>query len=323
MSDEPEATTDSAPPAQPWEFVGAAPTIDQVRALLESLPPIYGLQTVDFIDYVQALDQSKKVKIQDAQGRDITQSIKVWVCYMSVAGRVAMVNQAAQLNGWRVDFVPEPVTPTGVPGMIEIGDRIVYREYVDISFIPDMYPDSEEGAPLILSGVWDGKSGPVTIALGRRPGTAWVPYSGGSAAAGSNPYEKVETSARGRALAAWGFGVLPGSGIASLDEMNQQAQNKVAAARGGGAAARLPRDQMISQCQAKLEEFRQESGQTMEQMIDIIGPYLAGIGVPDPINKASGQVNWTNLRDGHLSMFLNRLKEELGRIVAQQFGIDT
>jgi hypothetical protein len=190
-----------------WQFFDEPPTQDRVIELLRTLAPVHGVAAVDFADYVQALPQSVKITKRGQGGRKETETRDTWVLYMSVAGRIKMLQQAAEDNDWEVDFEPEPVTATGTPGLLYHGDgRIVYREYVRIG----------------------SRGGETVEPLGRKPGMAWVPFSGGTAAAGSNPYEKVETSARGRAIAAWGFGVLPGSGVASLEEMQGVRQNRAA-----------------------------------------------------------------------------------------------
>ena len=195
----PDVTSEAASLIEQWEFVGEAPTRDRVTELLSRLPSVWGVKTVDFADYVQALPQRKKIKVPREPGSTvmIDQYLDCWTLYMSVAGRMKMLEAAAEQNGWMVDFEPEPVTPTGCPGMLQMDERVVYREYVRI----EAWTTDEDGTPRIRK-------------LGRKSGTAWVPSRGGSGAVSSNPYEKVETSARGRAIAAWGFGVLPGSGVA-------------------------------------------------------------------------------------------------------------
>lgn len=172
-----------------WEFIDRIPSPDEVEALLKTLPAWWGLRPEDFSDYVQGLPADKKVKIKDAKGRDISSYRSVVTLYFSVAGRQQMLRSAQEMHGWRVDFNPEPVTRTGVPGFIDLGEdtgRIVYREHVEIwAPLSSDAPLGEEREPGTL---W--APAEQYHLLGRRPGMAWVPHSGGSQAKGSNPYEK-------------------------------------------------------------------------------------------------------------------------------------
>jgi hypothetical protein len=213
-----------------WEFIDRVPTPDDVKTLLLTLPDWWGVKPVEFADYVQGLPSNKKVMVTQQLGegrtRKVEQRREVITLYFSVAGRAQMLRAAQEKNGWLVDFEPEPKTPTDIPGYLKDGARIVYREYCEIwAPVPHDVEDSSSYSETAR------QHGKVTyVKLGRRPGTAWVPEKDGKQAAGSNPYEKVETSARGRALGAWGFGVLPGSGVASLEEMLGAPANREALA---------------------------------------------------------------------------------------------
>lgn len=292
-----------------WEFIDRIPTHEDVLYLLNTLDPVWGIETVDFADYVQALPQRKKVKKPHPTNPNVMvdDRIDAYTLYMSVAGRMKMMEAAAFRHGWRVDFDPEPTTPTGAPGMLQMGDgRIVYREYVRIY---ETSPDGEEHRP-----------------LGSKPGTAWVPHSGGDNAAGSNPYEKVETSARGRALAAWGFGVFPGSGVASLEEMQGMSQNRAAMQEQGGnqqwggqkQRRRMSREDLMGKALTAVEEFRQRRNVSEEQMNDEMVRYLTGLGVRQADN-GDGTVNWENVKDGQLQLVANKMEEHLREMFAQEW----
>lgn len=176
---------------QNWEFARRPPTGDEVRALLESLPAQWGVRPVDYINFVQPLPARKKVKVpvidqstgevRMSRGQPVTadEHIDVWTLYIGVAGRIAMLNAAAALNGWRVDLSPDPGAG-GVGGFIELtpmedlaaegkSGRIVYRE---------------------ACSIWKANDDGTEICLGSKSGTAWVPARGGSQAAGTNPFEK-------------------------------------------------------------------------------------------------------------------------------------
>lgn len=285
-----------------WEFLNRVPTREEVMDLLGSLPPVWGVHTSDFADYVQTLPQRKKLKIPHPTNPNVLvdQQIEAFTLYMSVAGRIKMIEEAQEQHGWTVDFEPEPVTPTGAAGYIGLDPRIVYREYVVIS---------NDGSP-----------------LGRKPGTAWVPATGGSNAAGSNPYEKVETSARGRAIAAWGFGVLPGSGVASAEEMLGARFNKAhldveeAMARGGGGRqSRKSRGDLLQEALTTAEEVRQARGMDEEAMQAKVGTFLTtNLGIANGYDAEAKIVRWDLVKDGQIQLLINSLRDTLTRVRAEQ-----
>jgi hypothetical protein len=286
-----------------WEFIHRAPTREQVVHLLQGLPDVYGAKYIDFADFVQALPQRKKIKKRDSRGREHEIYFDTWSLYMSVSGRIAMVQRIEDSNDWVIDFEPEPVTPTGIPGLLTDGKeegRIVYREYMKVS--------SVQGQP-----------------LGRKPGMAWVPYSGGQQAAGSNPYEKVETSARGRAIAAWGIGVFPGSGIASVEEIEQAFANKRAIDAEGVPNApqqqqqrggRPSRAELIQGAKTTAEQYRTMAGMTVDEIEAKVGNYLRErLGIEEAYFKAgaSGEdpvwvLSYDPVKDGQLQMLINDLQ---------------
>ena len=112
---EPEAVNqaDAETTLNNWEFIGRAPTRDEVVALLGTAELIWGVEVLDFADYVQALPQRKKIKKPHPEKPNILveEYIEAWTIYMSVAGRQQMLRQAQELHHWRVDYRPEPVTP--------------------------------------------------------------------------------------------------------------------------------------------------------------------------------------------------------------------
>lgn len=317
MSDEPVVPTEDEPlemveGLSNWKFIGKAPSSQEVIDLIKTLPPVWGVDTIDFIDYVEALPQKQKVAKphpNNPEGPPIVETVEAYTLYMSVAGRVKMAEHAASMHGAILDFEPEPTTPTGIPGLLatggggDKGDRIVYREYVTFRY------RSEEDTP-------------VDFPHGRKPGMAWVPYSGGSNAAGSNPYEKVETSARGRALAAWGFGVFPGSGIASLEEMRGAYENAKAMRYESGVAdtrqrrgssARKSRDEVLADAFVVLEELRQARGVSEDEADEKVAEYLDRI-VPGGARGEDGKVDWSKVRDGQLTLLVNASRQALTQL---------
>lgn len=287
-----------------WEFMKQAPTQEKVLELLEGLPPVHGINHIDYADFVQALPAKKKIQVPHPTNPKVKvdEYLENWTLYMSVAGRQAMMNAAAELNNWRVEIEPEPNSPVGAPGFISLEQRIVYREYIKI------WQYDEDGDALYK---------------GVRNGMAWVPFSGGSQAAGSNPYEKVETAARGRALGAWGFGVFPGSGIASLEEMlgidqNREAIQQERAATGAPAhPTRKPREQLLEDTFTAIEKLRMTTSDTDLGMVQKVGLYLSKtLGATSVYDEASSVIQWDLVKDGHLVMVTNFLQKKNEEILA-------
>lgn len=302
-----------------WEFIDSIPTPEDVWTLLSTLKPVYGVQPCDYADFVVGLPSTKKMKVPDGN-RKVEKFFDVVTLYMGVAGRMKMIADAAEMNGWCVNFVPEPVTPTGVPGMLQMDDRIVYREYVEIEALRGKYPvDGEDVDELYRRG----------DVLGRRPGTAWVPSTGGKQAAGSNPYEKVETAARGRAIAAWGFGVLPGSGVASLEEMLGSAYNRKSLLGGEKdpekVDVRLGRNELIEKLLMETEIVRQLRQVDQSFMLEKLAVYFEGTFGIEGIRIEDGEtvtgLDWVKAKDGMLQLGLNqmmaakiKLQDEMGKV---------
>lgn len=292
-----------------WEFLTRPPTSEEVLHLLGTLPPVHGIRHEDYADFVQALPARKKISVPHPTNPKlkVEEYIDNWTLYMSVAGRQAMLNAAQELNNWRVEIEPEPNSPVGAPGFLSLEQRIVYREYIKIW----QYAEERPG------------NVPERY-LGSRNGQAWVPFSGGSQAAGSNPYEKVETSARGRALGAWGFGVFPGSGIASLEEMLGVEQNKRGieqeqAQQGGGGRPENPprrtREGALEETMTLSEEFRQLTGDPEDVHAGKIGRYVTKtLGAVAAYDGERNELHWDGLKDGQLVMMANMLRGKIAQI---------
>lgn len=310
-----------------WEFIDKIPSPGDVRDLLKDLPEWWGVKPVDFLDYVQALPSEKKIQVpvvseKTGGTRKEPRWFSVVTLYFSVAGRLQMCRQAQERNGWRVDFTPEPNTPSGVPGFIDLGidsGRIVYREYVEV-WSP-IAPEDEGGKPVRW---YDGQKFEL---LGRRPGMAWVPYSGGSQAKGSNPFEKVETASRGRALAAWGFGVLPGSGVASYEEMLGVPANRqgIAGETGegerpaNGGPQREKPEELIAQILTMAEEARQIRGEAEGWNLANVREYVRRVAnvdvmtVPDQ-DGMPAEIDLKQVKPAALLIVRNGYRERLAKL---------
>lgn len=296
-----------------WVFYDQPPTVDQVRELLLRVPDSYGVRYIDFIDYVQALPQElrTKGKLTNEQGRRDPETVRdTWALYFSVAGRIAMLNAAAALNDWETDLVPEQHTGDNPVGFIQYNEKLVYREYCVIT---------QRTGKLIEIGEHAGTEW--LRPMGRKSGTAWAPASGGRAAEKSNPYEVVETSARGRAIGAWGIGVIPGSGVASLEEMRQVSRNEAANSRGNAAAESTPkidREEILTAVQSLSEEARQAMGFEEGPWLAKVAEYLVGIGVRFPLDPETGKVVWSTVKDGQLLLTGNKFRELMQQHAADQ-----
>lgn len=284
-----------------WEFIDEVPTSIRVENLLKTVKPVWGVKPSDFIDHVQALPQKKKVKRPHPNNPkiEVDDYVEAYTLYMSVAGRIAMLNAAQEKHGWRVEIEPEATTPTGVPGYLSFETRLVYRVYVRI---------------------WDSTGAEVGV----RSGTAWVPESGGSQAAGSNPYEKVETSALGRALAGWGFGVLPGSGIASVEEMAMIRGNAAAMQSHSGrmrlsGATKVDRETLLQQALEAAEQVRLLRGYDEEEMRRMVAQYLSkNLGVHDAWDEENISIQWGNVKNGQIELLKNSMLETIRRENAER-----
>lgn len=283
------AETEEAVELSSWEFIDRVPTRQEVLDLLRTLDPVWSIKTVDFADFVLPLPATKKVK-RKVDGRQVEEHHEVYTLYMTVGGRIKMANAAQEKHGWVMSFVPEPQTPSGFPGYIEVGERIVYREHVVIER-------------------WENG---VMVPMGKRTGQAAVPVSGGKQAAGSNPWEKVETSARGRSLAAWGFGVLPGSGVASFEEMmaTPEERREIAAER---VAQRKSRDELIDELRMTAEAVRQVRETTPEEMAERMQAYAErAFGVTLVVDPQKGPI-LDPLKDGQVQLMINDMNATLQR----------
>lgn len=318
MTDQaPEATQQSSQQhLSQWEFLEVPPTTEDVLRLLGTLPPVWGISPLEYAEYVQPLPSRKKyfTAHPDRPNVQLENYVDVWTLYMSVAGRQAMLNAAQAQNDWRVDFTPEQMVPGGAAGFLADQPRIVYREYIEIWA---HLPQNLEMPTQVVEGPNGMKTYPgIQHYLGKRSGQAAVPFAGGTGAAGTNPIEKVETSARGRALGAWGFGVFPGSGIASLEEMLAIAQNQpgpVEPESGRplrGTGQKKGREELLEDVMTASEDLRQLMGASEDDATKNLGKYLsAQLGASKAYDADTNEIDWSAVKDGQLVMALGKLDE--------------
>lgn len=307
---EPEAT-EQLGLISTWDFNNEPPTPAQVVDLLKTLPPVWGVEYVNFADYVQALPQGKKVEIPNPKNprTKILERMQTWSIYMPVAGRIKMLETASRINGWTVNIRPEPVVPEGCPpGYLRFLGTLLFRVYVEITTDPEQ-TDRYSFA---------NKDGEVYPCNGVRFGTANITISDKGIGA-TNPWEKVETSALGRALGAWGFGVLPGVGIASIEEMQiatanlASAQSHPEARRGPSTASPEYKAELVSKARKFSEDTRMARSMDVDEWNAGTIKYLQAVGVDDvPLNE-DGSVDFGRILPGALETFNAYMLETLAK----------
>lgn len=206
---------------------------------------------------------------------------KVETAYMSVDGRVAMANEDHRRQGKALHF-EDPV----------------------------VLVDDEEQLTLLVA---------VSSELyGRRHGIATSRKLTGTAAEKGFPWEIAETSAIGRALGAMGYGILPGSGLASAEDVQraQEAPGSKGAETGerdrGGRGRGQPatngftrsaadrRTRPVSPFQRqKLQELYEElfPGQAVEDGLDELFLEQVGHGIDEATYDEGRQVTAYLLRE--------------------------
>jgi hypothetical protein len=260
-----------------WRFVDRAPSQAEVVDLIKSLPETYGVRPIDYIDYVQAIPQSENRK-KKVGGRTVDDWHDTWSLYFSVAGRIKMLEEAARVNSWVVEFIPEPATMTGRIPALQTGDRIAYRVVLKITTV-------------------DGKL------VGTRTGM--------SAKGGGNAWEKAETGANGRAIAAFGIGVLPGSGIASLEEMQSAESDTQTRRKGNGPGVVNGSEEddtdHLATLRTNVVKLQQLRGIPWEEQAESIVKYLVSKFRYDKaaVINDKWELNWDQVRPTHRQMVNN------------------
>ncbi len=140
--------------------------------------------------------------------------------YMAVDGKLAMANEDHRKQGKRLDFA-EPHILLDNPEQLTLQVTVTSEVY------------------------------------GTRHGIATSRRKGGTNAEREFPWEVAETSAIGRALAAMGYGLIPGAGLASAEDM-LRSSGTTAAERGG--ASRHTALMTANQRNKLIEMYRERHG---------------------------------------------------------------
>ncbi len=139
--------------------------------------------------------------------------------YMAVDGKLAMANEDHRKQGKRLDFA-EPKILLDNPEQLTLQVTVTSEVY------------------------------------GTRHGIATSRKKGGTHAEREYPWEVAETSAMGRALAAMGYGLIPGAGLASAEDM-LRASTAAPAERGASRRAPL---MTANQRNKMIEMYREQHG---------------------------------------------------------------
>ncbi len=269
-----------------------APDRETVKEALATLPDVHGVPMVNVLDHTISIPNKEKVK--DEAGRNTGEYKTTWKLYVQVAGREAQLWQANAIedNGWRsVEFVPEVLTPGDLPtGIINV-DPWVYREAVVIR---------DEHLEIMY----------------RTSGTS--KFYGGD-----YPWEKAETAARGRALGSLGFGVLPGSGIASAEEMQDVNTGPPTSSVESGPDEPQTDEEKYQRFMERREQYRQakdmDAGEANETLAAFVtekfGTVLSKVKV-DADHPAEGPVdfNWSELTPGEVTLLTRSFETQLRRL---------
>lgn len=264
------------------EWLDRPPTIEETMAFLERQGPTGTVHVKDYAAFIVPLSQNKKM--QDGKYRT------AYHLYMTVAGRVRMFNDDCAAQGATSLIEPDPaVSP---PGWIyQSEERLVYRVRARMTLADDK--------------------------IATRYGTAWVPWVGGSRAVETNRYEKAETSATGRALAAFGYGVLPGSGIASYEEVYGAAEQVEKQEKP--KAKKRTKDELIAEVDEQIAILADARGEDPLQIATNIADWVSQQFHKDIAAMADSKVNegkgdgvwWRELKDGELTLIINQLKQKI------------
>ncbi len=185
------------------QFLNQPPTPEQLREALANVPTIEGLDLSEWAEHVTIIPSNKKQASSDW--------IKVYTVYFDVAARIVMARKWHMDRDATMTLKKKTLNAEGNPA----ADRF---------FLCSVELESSVLGPAI---------GYATADLSEA----------GSGADRTNPIENALTSAMGRALGEWGFGLIPGSGaVASADEISTALERKGKATRPSQAQKKRSND---------------------------------------------------------------------------------
>lgn len=256
-----------------WSFIDRIPTTQDMLNLLATMKPVHGIEVKDYAEFVLPLTQDQKFKGSE-RGQEIYKPVTKLYC--QVAGRVKMLNDAAEKWGWTV----------GEKWKLVHSDPITLR--IGIVIVGNMVVE---------------KPGPGVIHGNR--------YGVSKAKGGDSAWEKMETAARGRAIAAWGFGVLPGSGIASLEEMQDALFGERTPSQQRTDDPRSKED-LIGDVRGKIEQLRLLRGQDSAELDEKIQAYVKE-RLGQTISLTGNGLDLAKMKPGNLLLLEADLKSKIAK----------
>jgi len=177
--------------------------------------------------------------------------------YMAVDGKLAMANEDHRKQGKRLDF-HEPKVLLDNPEQLTLQVTVTSEIY------------------------------------GTRHGIATSRKKGGAHAERDFPWEVAETSAIGRALAAMGYGLLPGAGLASAEDIvratSAPAVEKERAPRRPPLMSANQRDKLIEMYRERHGGTEAEALQGLDAVFDSAFKHPLGAATVEEASKIIGQM---------------------------------
>lgn len=277
----------------PWEWTGAVAKEDML-ASIESLPPVFGLRPADYVEYVLPVTNNVEIKAAQPSGKPIGTGKyeQVTKLYFQVGGRQAMLRDAVDRYGWNVEeeetiLVDHEAKFTVIRMMIQI----------DGEWWVGGPPSPEEIIQENLGGN-QGQSRRREIA-----GTRWgIGKLQGKDAA----WEIAETKARGRALGSWGFGLLPGSGLASFEEMEDaETSDRPPTGQSRRETAHLNFEDLHVALLTKMEQLRQITDVPVDEArVKTLEYIRKNLGIK--LEVTEDQIDFTRLSVGQMQLLVNK-----------------
>lgn len=283
----PQAAIEERSKPVQWEWTGPV-LVEDMLASLDSLPPVYGLRPADYAEYVLPMTNNVEIKAAQPSGKSMGTGKyeQVTKLYFQVGGRQAMLRDAVDRYGWEVRedellIVEEKFT------------LVRMKIEIEGEWWPGVEPTNEEK---LAAFVTEAK---VRAVSGSRWGI-------GKLRGGDSAWEIAETKARGRALGSWGFGLLPGSGLASFEEMVDADQPD----RPSGNSARqqtaaLNFEDLRIALLTKMEQLRQINQKTVEEArTATLGYIRKNLGVA--LEVTEDVIDFSRLNVGQMQLLVQK-----------------
>jgi len=253
-----------------WVWLGEPPSQNEVVEAVSGLKAPWGVKWEPYLDFVLPMPNRQKYE-KDG----VTEYIETWRLYMQVAGRVMMLNDLAEKKKLEVEETQNLIQDD--PAVLRLGIQLqpAFRSWKDGELA----------------------SGPHGI----RYGTS-------KAKGGDSAWEKMETGARGRAIAAWGIGVIPGSGIASVEEMRDLEYGYEPKENGD----KQTRTELEDETYVVIEALRQHRQDEDGKLTETLAKYVKDNLGADLLDE-DGVLTLHKLKDGQLKLLHRNVKQQAAR----------